>query len=71
MLHQFVEESNLTRVINAMPPQGRRHLAWLLATGVISCIDGPLSTAVAQVRMDDARFEQWAAEWDNRFAMEK
>jgi hypothetical protein len=71
MIHQFVEESNLTRVIDAMPSQGRRHLAWLLAKGVISCIDGPLTTAVERVQMDEARFSCWAEEWDNRHSLEK
>jgi len=71
MLHQAIEESNLTRIVDAMPQPGRRHLAWLLAQGVISCIDGHLTEAVEQVRMDDARFSCWADEWDNRHSLEK
>lgn len=71
MLHPSVEESNLTRIIDAMPATGRRHLAWLLAQGIISILDGPLTRAVEQVELDDARLAQWADEWDNRYALEK
>lgn len=71
MLHQAIEESNLTRIVDAMPAPGRRHLAWLLAQGVISILDGPLTKAVEQVTIDDAKLEQWAEEWDNRYSLEK
>lgn len=71
MLHESVDESNLTRIVDAMPSAGRRHLAWLLAQGIISYLDGPLTKAVEQLKMDDERLNRWADEWDNRYSLEK